>query len=157
MVKPGDVVFRFTDLQKGLLSGRDDREDGDLTQRMLLQAQLFRERGSYACVVCAADVRSSHVSKHHRTAVGSNRRPLTTRSRRLLGSTLRKVSGLRDPVGAPQGAFEAAVTEVTATTARLLEQLPDRRQPPQDRPVAAPPRGARPHRRPRGRRLDLKG
>jgi len=47
---------------------------------------------------------------------------------------VRKVSGLRDPSGAPSGAFEAAVADVTAITARLLEQLPDRRQPPKTVP-----------------------
>ncbi len=48
---------------------------------------------------------------------------------------VRKVSGLRDPSGPPSAAFEAAVAEVTTTTARLLDQLPDRRQPPK----AVPP------------------
>ncbi len=47
---------------------------------------------------------------------------------------VRKVTGLRDPSGAPHDVFEAAVAEVTATTARLLEQLPDRRQPPKTVP-----------------------
>lgn len=47
---------------------------------------------------------------------------------------IRKVSGLRDPSGAQHDAFEAAVAEVTATTTRLLEQLPDRRQPPKTVP-----------------------
>lgn len=47
---------------------------------------------------------------------------------------VRKVSGLRDPSGSHHDAFEAAVAEVTATTARLLERLPDRRQPPKTVP-----------------------
>jgi len=47
---------------------------------------------------------------------------------------VRKVSGLRDPSGTHSAAFEAAVTEVTATTTRLLEQMPDRRQPPKTVP-----------------------
>jgi len=47
---------------------------------------------------------------------------------------VRKVSGLRAPTGAHHGAFETAVAEVTATTARLLEQVPDRRQPPKTVP-----------------------
>ncbi len=47
---------------------------------------------------------------------------------------VRKVSGLRDPSGPHAAAFEAAVAEVTATTARLLDQLPDRRQPPKTVP-----------------------
>lgn len=47
---------------------------------------------------------------------------------------VRKVSGLRDPAGAHHDAFEAAVAEVTATTDRLLEQLPNRRQPPKTVP-----------------------
>ncbi|MDQ3735402.1 MAG: DUF2277 domain-containing protein [Actinomycetota bacterium] len=47
---------------------------------------------------------------------------------------VRKVSGLRAPSGPHSEAFEAAVAAVTATTARLLEQLPDRRQPPKTVP-----------------------
>jgi hypothetical protein len=43
---------------------------------------------------------------------------------------IRKVSGLRQPPPAADGAFEAAVTEVTATVHRLLDALPARRQPP---------------------------
>ena len=45
---------------------------------------------------------------------------------------VRKVSGLRQPPSDTHGAaaFAAAVAEVTATTARLLETLPPRRQPP---------------------------
>jgi hypothetical protein len=43
---------------------------------------------------------------------------------------VRKVSGLTNvPVGAHE-AFEAAVAEVAASTARLLSTLPARRQPP---------------------------
>ncbi|MBO0879008.1 MAG: DUF2277 family protein [Mycobacterium sp.] len=43
---------------------------------------------------------------------------------------VRKVSGITRPSAATAEAFEAAVTEVTATTARLLDDLPPRRQPP---------------------------
>ncbi|HEY3000845.1 MAG TPA: DUF2277 domain-containing protein [Kribbellaceae bacterium] len=43
---------------------------------------------------------------------------------------IRKVSGLRQPPPAANLAFETAVAEVTATTQRLLEVLPARRQPP---------------------------
>jgi len=48
---------------------------------------------------------------------------------------IRKVSGLRQPPPAAHGAFEAAIAEVTATTQRLLAELPARRQP----PAALPP------------------
>jgi len=47
---------------------------------------------------------------------------------------VRKVSGLRDPSGTHHDAFEAAIAEVTATTTRLLEHMPDRRQPPKTVP-----------------------
>lgn len=47
---------------------------------------------------------------------------------------IRKVSGLRAPSGAHSEAFEAAIAEVTATTVRLLDQLPERRQPPKTVP-----------------------
>jgi hypothetical protein len=43
---------------------------------------------------------------------------------------VRKVSGLSKVPDAVSVAFEAAVDEVTATTARLLATLPPRRQPP---------------------------
>lgn len=45
---------------------------------------------------------------------------------------VRKVSGLRQPPSDPAGAaaFAAAIDEVTATTTRLLDALPPRRQPP---------------------------
>lgn len=43
---------------------------------------------------------------------------------------VRKVSGLKSVTDANRAAFEAAVAEVTATTTRLLDQLPERRQPP---------------------------
>jgi hypothetical protein len=43
---------------------------------------------------------------------------------------IRKVSGLRQPPPAADDAFEAAITEVTATVHRLLDSLPARRQPP---------------------------
>ena len=47
---------------------------------------------------------------------------------------VRKVSGITRPSGANVDAFEAAVAEVTATTARLLAALPPRRQPPKSVP-----------------------
>ncbi|CAM3827862.1 DUF2277 domain-containing protein [Kibdelosporangium persicum] len=43
---------------------------------------------------------------------------------------VRKVSGVQSVSDATREAFEAAVAEVTATTTRLLESLPARRQPP---------------------------
>ncbi|HNM95586.1 MAG TPA: DUF2277 domain-containing protein [Mycobacterium sp.] len=47
---------------------------------------------------------------------------------------VRKVSGITRPADGVAPAFEAAVAEVTATTARLLAQLPPRRQPPKTVP-----------------------
>lgn len=47
---------------------------------------------------------------------------------------VRKVSGITRPSPANAEAFEAAVAEVTATTARLLDALPARRQPPKSVP-----------------------
>lgn len=47
---------------------------------------------------------------------------------------VRKVSGITRPTGANADAFEAAVAEVTDTTARLLAALPPRRQPPKSVP-----------------------
>ncbi|CAN5225868.1 DUF2277 family protein [soil metagenome] len=47
---------------------------------------------------------------------------------------VRKVSGITRPTEANSVAFEAAVAEVTATTARLLSSLPPRRQPPKTVP-----------------------
>jgi hypothetical protein len=46
---------------------------------------------------------------------------------------VRKVSGITHP-SANAEAFEAAVAEVAATTARLLDALPPRRQPPKTAP-----------------------
>ena len=43
---------------------------------------------------------------------------------------IRKVSGLRQPPAAVGDAFATAVAEVAAATTRLLDVLPDRRQPP---------------------------
>jgi hypothetical protein len=43
---------------------------------------------------------------------------------------VRKVSGLQKVPVAVSDAFESAVAEVTATTTRLLEVVPTRRQPP---------------------------
>jgi hypothetical protein len=47
---------------------------------------------------------------------------------------VRKVSGITRPTAANAEVFEAAVAEVTTTTARLLAQLPPRRQPPKTVP-----------------------
>jgi hypothetical protein len=47
---------------------------------------------------------------------------------------VRKVSGITRPSAANAEAFEAAVAEVTETTARLLAVLPPRRQPPKTVP-----------------------
>ncbi|MCU1696922.1 MAG: hypothetical protein JWR34_2985 [Mycobacterium sp.] len=47
---------------------------------------------------------------------------------------VRKVSGITRPTAANAEVFEVAVAEVTATTARLLAQLPPRRQPPKTVP-----------------------
>jgi hypothetical protein len=47
---------------------------------------------------------------------------------------VRKVSGITHPSPANAEAFEAAVAEVSATTARLLDALPPRRQPPKTAP-----------------------
>nr|CEL14377.1 COGs COG0840 [Kibdelosporangium sp. MJ126-NF4]CTQ88742.1 COGs COG0840 [Kibdelosporangium sp. MJ126-NF4] len=43
---------------------------------------------------------------------------------------VRKISGVQSLSDATREAFEQAVAEVTATTTRLLEKLPARRQPP---------------------------
>lgn len=43
---------------------------------------------------------------------------------------VRKVTGLQKVPAPAQEAFELAVAEVTATTTRLLAELPPRRQPP---------------------------
>jgi hypothetical protein len=47
---------------------------------------------------------------------------------------VRKVSGITHPSPANAEAFEEAVAEVAATTARLLDALPARRQPPKTSP-----------------------
>lgn len=47
---------------------------------------------------------------------------------------VRKVSGITGPSEANADAFETAVAEVTASTARLLADLPPRRQPPKSVP-----------------------
>jgi hypothetical protein len=47
---------------------------------------------------------------------------------------IRKVSGITRPSAANVDAFEAAVAEVTATTTRLLSELPLRKQPPKTVP-----------------------
>lgn len=43
---------------------------------------------------------------------------------------VRKVSGMREPNDRGRDAFERAVAEVAASTARLLQALPTRRHPP---------------------------
>lgn len=48
---------------------------------------------------------------------------------------VRKVSGVQSASDATRDAVEAAVAEITASTTRLLAQLPPRRQ----RPAAVPP------------------
>jgi hypothetical protein len=55
---------------------------------------------------------------------------------------VRKVSGMNAPSQANQAAFEGAVAEVAATTARLLESLVTS-APPRDREVEAEKRKAR--------------
>lgn len=47
---------------------------------------------------------------------------------------VRKVSGITRPTGANADAFEAAVSEVTASTRRLLSGLQPRKQPPKTVP-----------------------
>ena len=70
---------------------------------------------------------------------------------------IRKISGVTRPTAANADAFEAAVAEVTATTERLLAQLPPRRQPPKTVPPRRqPPKTVPPLRRPEVRaRLGL--
>ena len=43
---------------------------------------------------------------------------------------VRKVSGIRAPGDSSRDAFERAVVEVAAATARVLDAMPSRRQPP---------------------------
>jgi hypothetical protein len=47
---------------------------------------------------------------------------------------VRKVSGIRKPSAANEARFEQAVAEVAATTAALLAEIPERRQPPKTVP-----------------------
>lgn len=47
---------------------------------------------------------------------------------------VRKVSGVQSLSDSTRDPFEAAVAEVTATTTRLLAELPQRRQPPKTVP-----------------------
>lgn len=47
---------------------------------------------------------------------------------------VRKVGGVTKPSPATQEAFDAAVNDVAAATARLLAALPERKQPPQTVP-----------------------
>ncbi len=47
---------------------------------------------------------------------------------------VRKVSGITRPSAVNVDVFETAVAEVTATTARLLAELPPRKQPPKTVP-----------------------
>ena len=43
---------------------------------------------------------------------------------------VRKVSGVQSTSAATQAAFERAVVSITQATIKLLDELPDRRQPP---------------------------
>jgi hypothetical protein len=56
---------------------------------------------------------------------------------------VRKVSGFTHPSPANAEAFEQAVAEVAATTTRLLNDLPPRRQPPKTSPPLRRPATAR--------------
>ena len=56
---------------------------------------------------------------------------------------VRKVSGITRPSSANVEAFEPAVAEVAATTTRLLDALPPRRQPPKTSPPLRRPATAR--------------
>ncbi|HME50521.1 DUF2277 domain-containing protein [Mycobacterium sp.] len=47
---------------------------------------------------------------------------------------VRKLSGITRPTPANADVFETAVAEVSATTSRLLAQLPPRKQPPKTVP-----------------------
>jgi hypothetical protein len=47
---------------------------------------------------------------------------------------VRKVSGVTSPTAATREPFEAAVAEIAGVTARLLAELPARRQPPPSLP-----------------------
>lgn len=47
---------------------------------------------------------------------------------------VRKISGVQSVSDATREPFEQAVSEVTATTMRLLDQLPQRRRPPRSVP-----------------------
>jgi hypothetical protein len=47
---------------------------------------------------------------------------------------VRKVSGIRKPSAVNEARFEQAVAEVAATTAVLLAEIPERRQPPKTLP-----------------------
>ena len=47
---------------------------------------------------------------------------------------VRKISGLQKVPYAARAAFEQAVADVAASTARLLEALPQRKQPPASQP-----------------------
>ena len=47
---------------------------------------------------------------------------------------VRKISGVQKTSTSTEDAFERAVAEITATTTRLLAELPLRRQPPKTEP-----------------------
>ena len=47
---------------------------------------------------------------------------------------VRKISGVQKTSAATEEAFELAVTEITTITARLLFELPPRKQPPTTQP-----------------------
>ncbi len=57
---------------------------------------------------------------------------------------IRKVSGIRHPNAAVSEAFEAAVAAVAAATTALLDQVPERRQPPKTIPPLRRPGITRP-------------
>lgn len=63
---------------------------------------------------------------------------------------VRKVTGVQSLSDATREPFEAAVAEIAQITARLLEELPQRRQPCGDRAAAAPPGGPGANRPARG-------
>jgi hypothetical protein len=47
---------------------------------------------------------------------------------------VRKISGVQKTSAATEASFERAVTEITAITTRLLDELPPRKQPPKTEP-----------------------
>ncbi|HEU5083433.1 MAG TPA: DUF2277 domain-containing protein [Acidimicrobiales bacterium] len=47
---------------------------------------------------------------------------------------VRKLSGIRQPSAATEESFERAVSEIAAVAARMLDELPPRKQPPKTVP-----------------------